>query len=193
MLRKSSSGSLGNGEVTPIGTAISNGAGLYANEIQKARDTMESEYGDVIKNVKLYVAEMSDALGMSDGYNVYMSQEYSSNAKMTQAMKEAGKTGFHPKIGKKSGAEAVTAHELGHVLGRKASQMAGIEQDEIVARAGKRIGVKKTNVAGGISEYARYNYHETIAEAVADVYCNGRRASKNSRAIVAEIKSILKR
>lgn len=38
----------------------------------------------------------------------------------------------------------------------------------------------------------RYNYSETIAEASADVYCNGRRASKASRAIMSEIKSILR-
>lgn len=193
MLRRSSSGSIGKGGVIPIGEATSNGEGLYTNEIQKARDNLENEYGDVIKNVRLYVGDIGDALGMSDGYNVYMSGDYSSNENLTKAMKESAKSGFHPKIGKKSGAEAVTAHELGHVLGRKASQVAKIEQDQIVARAGKAIGVNKTRVAGMISEYARYNYHETIAEAVTDVYCNGRRASKASRAIVKELNAILKK
>ena len=47
-------------------------------------------------------------------------------------------------------------------------------------------------MAGKISGYARYNYSETIAEASADVYCNGGRASKASRAIMTEIKDILK-
>jgi len=56
----------------------------------------------------------------------------------------------------------------------------------------KRIGVKVNLMAGKISGYARYNYSETIAEASADVYCNGGRASKASRAIMTEIKDILK-
>ena len=47
-------------------------------------------------------------------------------------------------------------------------------------------------MAEKISEYARYNYAETIAEASADVFANGRRASKASKAIMKEIKSILK-
>lgn len=71
--------------------------------------------------------------------------------------------------------------------------MAKISEEEIVARAAKTLKMKTENVAGNISEYARYNYSETIAEAGADVYCNGEKASAASKAIMAEVKKILNR
>lgn len=191
MLGRDSGGTARNAE--PIGEAISKGAGLYANQIQNARDVMEREYGNIVSKMKLAVADMgASALGMSDGYTVYMSRKYVKNASMDEAMKAAEKSGFHPKLGKKTGVEAVTAHETGHFLAEQASKKAGITQREIVERAAKKIGVKTNLMAGKISGYARYNYHETIAEASADVFANGRRASKASRAIMAEIRAILK-
>jgi hypothetical protein len=177
----------------PIGEAIANGAGLYANEIQNARDAMEMEYGNVISKTKLSIADLGGgALGASDGRTVYMSDEYVKNNNMTKAMKDAEKSGFHPKIGDKTGAEAVTAHELGHFLSKQATDKSGLTERQIVERAGKKVGIKVNHMASHISGYARYNYSETIAEASADVYCNGRRASKASRAIMSEIKSILR-
>ena len=190
MINRSSNVSVRNSE--PIGEAITKGAGLYANQIQNARDAMEREYGNIVSKANLAVADMGRALGASDGYTVYMSRKYMKNANMTDVMKVAEKEGFHPKLGNKTGVEAVTAHEMGHFLAEQASKKAGISQRDIVERASKKIGVKVNNMAGQISGYARYNYHETIAEASADVFSNGRRASKASKAIMAEIKSILK-
>lgn len=51
MLGRSSSGVTVK-NATPIGTAITNGAGLYANEIQNARDGMEREYGNIVSKAK---------------------------------------------------------------------------------------------------------------------------------------------
>lgn len=176
----------------PIGEAITQGAGLYANQIQNARDAMEREYGNIISKANLSVADLGNtALGAYGQGTVYMSNKYVKNTNLTESMKDMAKQGFHPKIGKKTGAEAVTAHELGHFLADRAMQKAGISEKEIVARAGKKIGVKGNKMASMISEYARYNYAETIAEASADVYCNGKRASKASRAIMSEVKSML--
>ena len=177
----------------PIGEAISKGAGLYANEIQKARDSMEREYGNIVSKANLSIADIGQsALGAYGDGTVYMSKHFTSNQSLTQSMKDMAKSGFHPKIGKKSGAEAVTAHELGHYLADIAMKKSKISERDIVARAAKKLGVKVNNMASNISEYARYNYAETIAEASADVYCNGKRASKASKAIMSEIKSILK-
>lgn len=177
----------------PIGEAIAKGAGLYANEIQNARDAMEREYGSIISKAGLEIADLTgDALGASDGYTVYMSDKYVKNSSMTAAMESAAKSGFHPKLGGKTGAEAVTAHELGHYLAEQAMRKAKISEKEIVNRAAKKLGVKRNTMAGHISEYARYNYAETIAEASADVFCNGRRAKKESKAIMNEIKAILR-
>ncbi|MBP5379627.1 MAG: hypothetical protein J6Y64_08820, partial [Ruminococcus sp.] len=121
---------------------------------------------------------------------LYMNEKYIRNKYLTQAMKDTG--GFHPGIGDKTGAEAVAAHEIGHRLGEIAAKRGKISEKDIVGRAGSKIGVKTENVAGHISGYARSNYGETIAEACADVYCNGSKASKASQAIMAEIKAILK-
>lgn len=179
---------------TPIGVAITNGAGLYANDIMNARDYMEREYGSAITDVKLALGTFgsSDTLGLCDQEAgiVYLARKYASNRNMTEVMKNTN--GFHPSIGDKTGAEAITSHELGHVLGYRASKKAGISEQQIVERAGKTLGVKGNKVAGHISEYARYNYSETIAEASADVYCNGKNASKYSTAVMNEIKKILK-
>ena len=176
-----------------IGTAISQGAGLYANEIQNARDEMEREYGNIVSQANLSVAKISEnALGAYGDGTVYMSDKYVKNKSMTKSMQQMADDGFHPKIGNKTGAEAVTSHELGHYLADRAMAKAKIDEKEIVKRASKKVGEKVNNMAGKISEYARYNYAETIAEASADVFCNGRKASKASIAIMNEIKSILK-
>lgn len=196
MLNKSSDwGGVGGDDFreTPIGTAIANGAGLFANDIQNARDALESEYGGLVGSAKLSIANLGGGtLGMSDGNKVYLSEDYVSNLNMTEAMVQAGKSGFHPKIGNKTGVEAVTAHELGHHIAGQIERKTGISQEEIVARAGKALKIRKESVACNISEYARYNYHETIAESFADVYCNGSKASKASIAVVNEVRRLIR-
>ena len=172
---------------------IGRGGGGFANEIMNTRDSFESEYGDAVKTISLQAATFNDpsVLGGYAGNTLYMNQKYIKNKNLTAAMKSAEKSGFHPKLGNKTGAEAVAAHELGHRLGEVASQKAKISQQDIVARAAKKVGIKTENMAGHISKYARSNYLETIAEAFCDVHCNGKKASKASRAIVKEVKSIL--
>lgn len=101
--------------------------------------------------------------------------------------------GYHPSIGNRTGAEAVAAHEIGHRLGEVAAKRAGISEKDIVARAARRAGIKTNNMAGHISKYARSNYSETIAEAISDVYCNGPKASRASKAISNELKSMLRK
>lgn len=195
MLNRNSDWNGGGGDFKEeaIGTAISNGAGLFANYIQDTRDNLERNYGKLVGNAKLSIANLGgDTLGMSDGNKVYLNREYMSNNAMTKAMKSAEKSGFHPKLNGKTGVEAITAHELGHHIARQVERKTGISQEEMVARAGKSLGIRKTSVAVNISGYARYNYHETIAESFADVYCNGTKASKASIAVVNEINKLMK-
>ena len=144
--------------------------------------------------MNLYVATFNErgVLGAYGGDTLYMNQKYIRNANLTNAMQASAQSGFHPGIGNKTGAEAVASHEIGHRLGEIAAQKAGISQRDIVARAAKRAGIKTENMAGHISKYARSNYAETIAEASCDVFCNGNNASKASRAIMAEVKKIIK-
>ena len=179
----------------PLAGEIDKGGGGFANEIMNTRDAFEREYGSAAKNINLHVGTFSNpsVLGAYGGNTLYMNEKYVKNKNLTEAMKRGADDGFHPSIGNKTGAEAVAAHEIGHRLGQTAAKMAGVSEKEIVARAGKKIGVKTENMAGHISGYARSNYSETIAEASADVYCNGRKASKASRAIMSEVKKIVKK
>ena len=170
------------------------GGGEYANEIMNTRDALEREFGDPVKGMSLHVATFSDntTLGAYGGNTLFMNEKYVKNPNLTRAMQKASESGFHPSLGNKTGAEAVSAHEIGHRLGEVAAQKAGISEKQIVARAATRAKIKTENMAGHISGYARTNYGETIAEAMCDVYCNGKSASKASQAIVKELKTILK-
>lgn len=176
----------------PLTEEIGKGGGEFADEIMRTRDAFEAEYGSAVKQMSLHVATFGDntTLGAYGGDVLYMNEKYVRNKYLTQAMKSTG--GFHPSIGDKTGAEAVAAHEIGHRLGEIAARKAGISEQEVVSRAAKKVNIRTANMAGHISGYARSNYSETIAEASADVFCNGQKASKASRAIMNEIKAILK-
>ena len=178
----------------PLTDEISKGGGSFANEIMNTRDAFEREYGAAVKQMNLSVARFSDAttLGAYGGDTLFMAEKYVKNKNLTQAMKSAEKSGFHPSIGNKTGAEAVASHEIGHRLGEMAAKKAGISEQDIVSRAAKKVGIKTENMAGHISKYARSNYGETIAEASADVFCNGKKANRVSKAIMNEVKGILK-
>lgn len=177
----------------PLTDAIGTGGGGFANEIMNTRDAFEREYGDAVKQMNLSLATFGDSttLGAYGSDTLFMAEKYVKNKNLTQAMQKASESGFHPSIGNKTGAEAVAAHEIGHRLGEVAAQRAGISQQDIVARAGKKAHIRTENMAGHISKYARSNYGETIAEASADVYCNGAKASRASKAIMAEVKLAL--
>ena len=170
------------------------GGGNFANEIMNTRDEMEREYGSAVKGISLYAATFNQrgVLGAYGDDGLYMNQRYIRNANLTTAMQASAQSGFHPGIGNRTGAEAVAAHEIGHRLGEIAAKKAGVSQRDIVARAAKKVGIKTNDMAGHISKYARSNYAETIAEASADVFCNGAKASKASLAIMAEVKGIVK-
>lgn len=175
----------------PLTDYIGHGGSLFADQIMNTRDAFEREYGSAVSDMKLHVGTFSDksTLGAYGGDTLYMNEKYVKNANLTAAMKNTD--GFHPSIGNKTGAEAVSAHEIGHRLGEIAAKRARISEKDIVARAAKTCRLKTENMAGHISGYARTNYSETIAEACADVYCNGSKASKASIAISNELKNIL--
>lgn len=131
----------------------------------------------------------------SDG-NVGVNQSYFDAARITGAYDQNVQTGFHPGRGNKTAMEAVAAHEMGHLLTAKAAERAGDTDfhtqtaPKIVQQARKQIGVKNTmSMARAISGYAKTNYAECIAEAFADVYCNGNNAKRESRAIVDVLNS----
>lgn len=123
-----------------------------------------------------------------------INQRYTDQQKMNDVMDSAARSGFHPSRGNKSGTEAVALHEAGHALTDHLANKHGFPglhafSEKVVHDAmhstGQKTGVSK--FAGKISKYAQENYAETVAEAVADWYCNGYKSSTASQAIMAQL------
>lgn len=133
--------------------------------------------------------------------NLAINEKYMNSAGMNAAYDVAVKSGFHPGRGNKSAMQAVASHEYGHALTDFAAQRMGlggfngIEQASrtIVERARAKTS-HKTNMsfAKKISGYAQYNFAECVAEAVSDWYCNGGKARKESRAVMAVLNNVLR-
>ena len=150
----------------------------------------------VVEAVKMGGADKTGTLGIysSSSQTVGLNDNYTNIEKMNRAYDAGGN--HHPSRGNKNGVEAVTAHEMGHaVTGQIANKMGEKDFD----KAAKTIvdnAYKKANGKGGtkawaktISGYATENNAECIAEAICDVFCNGSKASKASKAIYNECKS----
>ena len=133
--------------------------------------------------------------------NLAINESYFDAGTMDQAYDACVASGFHPGRGNKSGIEAVTAHEMGHRLTDVAGMKAGDgnwaldkTSNSIIAEAKTRLGAKSVNdVRNGISGYGKSSNAEAIAEAFSDVFCNGNKASKESRAVVDVLNEWLRR
>ena len=129
----------------------------------------------------------------SGGSNSIAVNEAYMTTGMDQDYDRCVQSGFHPSRGNKSAMEAVAAHELGHMLTYEAMNRATnfndaiAPADGIVRRAAKASGMGIRALQKSISGYATHNYKETVAEAFADVYCNGSKASKGSLAVVSQL------
>lgn len=165
------------------------------NTVQVLQDVMD-RYGVVIEDVRLATLKGrgQSVMGYYDaGGNLAINMSYFDTAKMNTAYDMCVESGFHPSRGNKSGLEAVTAHEMGHRLNHIAGGNSWDNLDktayDIVKQASKNAGYKnKTKqFTSKISGYAKQSYAEAVAEAFADVYCNGNKASKESRAVVSEL------
>ena len=93
--------------------------------------------------------------------------------------------------------EAVVSHELGHGINGLIAESMGMSLDKsaerIVNEAMKNSGHRDTKTfQSKISGYAKYNHAETVAEAMSDYYCNGRKASKESKAIQKVVDKYMK-
>lgn len=128
---------------------------------------------------------------------VGLNTNYTNVQKMNDTYDAAVKSGYHPSRGIKNGVQAVTAHEMGHAVTGMVAEKLGISDfdkasKKIVDNAYKTAKGKGGTKAwaGKISKYAQENNAECIAEAVADVFCNGNKAANESKAIYAELKRI---
>ena len=160
---------------------------------------VEREYDVILEDVELATMKPRHKKGTMAYYdyggNLAINEHYFDADVMDAAYDGCVKSGFHPGRGKKTGIEAVTAHEMGHRLTDMAGQRAGLKRweafgktdNDIVRAAAKSLKMTHEELRKSISGYAQYNNAECIAEAYADVYCNGRRASKASKAVMAEL------
>lgn len=190
----------GGGWSAPIGTS----------SLISARERKQKEVDDVLGVLRDYddkygvivtdaqIGEFSGkekhtVMGYYDGFgNVGVNINYFNSDKLTKAYEDSVKDGFHPSNGSKSAMESLIAHEMGHAvndeLGRRMGMSMEAAADMVVKEALKSTshrGVVKMENA--ISRYATANNKEGIAEAFADVYCNGNRAKAESKAIVSVV------
>lgn len=171
------------------------------DETMQVFKDINDEYGYVIDDVQLATLKGADGattMAYYDGSNIAINKTYFDKAKMENSYADCVKSGFHPSQGNKTALQAVTSHELGHALtdavGAKMGAVKGDTATAILKEAKASIGHKGNlgSMAGKISGYAKYNAREAIAEAFADVYCNGKKAHKESQAIVNVMDKYLK-
>lgn len=175
-------------------------------EVDETMEAFKNVYAEYRLDVAdIQIAELKgksalSALAYYDGANVAFNQSYFNKAKMDAAMERSVKSGWHPSIGNKTALEAVAAHELGHALTDKVAEKMGLSglnkiqpaSKAIMEQAAKKAKSGSRKMASKISGYAKTNHCEAIAEAFADVYCNGNKARSESKAVMSVVNSYLK-
>ena len=180
----------------------------YRDEVDQvltvARD-VQNQYG-VNLDYDIATLKGKDAqgtLGYYDGQNLAINKNYMNVEKMNKTYDASVESGYHPSRGNKSGLEAVTSHEMGHKLTDEIGKKMGLKgwqldkvSDSVLKQATTKAGYKKNEtykLASKISGYAKSSKAEALAEAFADVYCNGSKASKESKAVVDVMNSYFKK
>ena len=180
----------------------------FVDSINSSASTVQKDFPELMSSGTIYSIDAgkyggidnTQTLGFysADG-QLSINRNYTNIDKMNRVYDKSVKEGFHPSRGNKDGVQAVTYHELGHAVTQQiVKQGYGKDMDaaakKVVDNAYKnskgRGGTKKW--AGNISGYAQKNNAECIAEAVADFYCNGSKAKKESKAIMSELKRMSK-
>ena len=173
----------------------------FVDAMNTAARAMVDDFPDLMSTVRtinagtLKGAAARRVLGYYGDGGVALNTNYTNIDKMNATYDAAVKSGYHPSRGNKSGTEAVTYHELGHALTDNIASKLGMKSldassKKIVEDAYKNSKAKGGTLAfgGRISGYAKKSNAECVAEAVADYYCNGNKASKESKAIMKELK-----
>lgn len=172
----------------------------FVDSINTAARNLQEEFPDLMQHVtSVNAATLGGKDASTLGYYDRLSRSVSLNTNYTNINKmntvyDSDKT-FHPSRGNRDAVEAVTAHEMGHAITGMVAEKMGLDYDtaarRIVNNAYKNTGGKGgKSWAGKISGYAKTNNSECIAEAVCDVFCNGNKATSQSKAIYTELKKI---
>lgn len=160
------------------------------------------EYGAQVTDIQ--IAELkpgASTMAYYDGDgNIAFNKAYFDSAKMDKAYAACVKSGYHPSNGKKTAMQAVAAHELGHKLTADVSVKLGMGSLGLDSAATKIVTEARSatrhrgvvQMASKISKYATSSNAEAVAEAFADVFCNGKKARKESKAIVDVLNKYVK-
>lgn len=178
-------------------------ARVLVDETLSVFKDVNDEYGTQVADILIAkLSKGSHTMAYYDvGDNIAINEKYFNSKTMNQAYADSVKSGFHPSNGNKTPLQAVVAHELGHALTERVGAKMGkagffnIDKtsNNIVKEAKKATGHKTVgSFRSAISGYARRNNAECIAEAFSDVFCNGKKARKESRAVVTVIDKYLK-
>lgn len=161
---------------------------------------MNKNWGLEIADLEIATLKGRDADGVLAYYSrgtgsIAINRTYFDAQKMGDAYAECVALKFHPPLGNKTAMQATAAHELGHALNDMAASKMGLGFDaaatRIVTEAVPNITTERA--IANISGYAGQSNAECIAEAVADVYCNGQRANADSLMIVQTLRKYIKR
>lgn len=175
----------------------------FGNSVNSAMQTINDDFPGFTEGVNTVDAVEIKGRGKNTVLGYWDSQQkqlgmntnFTDANTMNSAMDQAASAGYHPSRGSKSGTEAVTLHEGGHALTDHLAAKNGYSglhefSEHVVKDAYRNSGAKGGvhRFAGSVSKYAQTNYAETVAEAVADWYCNGSKASSASKAIMTELR-----
>lgn len=174
------------------------------NQVMDAVKKTYDDYGMPLNDIQIATLDKKDQ-GVLAFYNnqgnLAVNKNYFDTKKMNDSYDACVKEGFHPPRGNKTGLEAVASHELGHQLSEEVGRKLGYgdwqldkASNKIINEAKKQGGFKDVaSIRKAISGYATKNNAEAIAEAFADVYCNGKKAKKESQAVVNVLNGYLGR
>lgn len=172
------------------------------DDVLQVSAELTAEYGDNVLLDGFAIAELKDgstAIAYYDGSKIAMNQEYLDANAMKSAYDACVASGFHPGYGKRTPTEAVAAHEYGHAMTDAVGKAMGVYGIDTVAKRiveEARKGSKHRGIvqfASAISTYATQSNAEAVAEAFSDVFCNGKKAKSESRAIVDVMNKYLKK
>lgn len=191
------------GDIVNTKSFMSERGNYDADNVLQAFKDVSDEYGYIVDDIE--IAELKgkgqSVLAYYDGSNIAFNQSYLKGETMTKAYDACVDSGFHPSRGNKTALQAVAAHELGHGLTDAVASKMGftgarkIDQAATAIVSEARKSTKHRGVvqmASKISKYATYSNAEAVAEAFSDVYCNGKKARKESSAIVSVVNKYLK-
>ena len=170
-----------------------------SNDILGAVKDVYDEYGLQLDDMHIATLRSgANAIAYYDGANIGWNKTFMDEKTLNASYADCVKAGFHPSNGKRTPAEAVAYHELGHALTDAVGRKMGVydidsASTRIVNEARKQTKHKGVvQMASKISGYATHSNAEAVAEAFADFKCNGSKARAESKAIVNVVDSYLK-